>query len=134
MSSYVNNVNENSKDQSPGAPTLCPNYTKKEAGTIRCGNTGLQSQVIFMESIFTFAFVFTWLIVRNYELKGEFAKIQNLVKPIFVYLAYGWAVASQASNSSGICNPMVAIMVSIWERVSYNFIVDNTTKETSYSF
>ena len=47
-----------------------------------------------MEFIFTFAFVFTWLIVRNYELKGEFAKIQNLVKPIFVYLAYGWAVVS----------------------------------------
>ena len=86
-----------------------------------------------MEFIFTFAFVFTWLIVRNYELKGEFAKIQNLVKPIFVYLAYGWAVASQIRSSSGICNPMVAIMVSIWERVSYDYIVNNTTKETYYS-
>ena len=49
--------------------------------------------MIFMEFVFSFAFVFTWLIVRNYELKGEFSKIQNLVKPIIVYLVYVWAVS-----------------------------------------
>jgi glycerol uptake facilitator-like aquaporin len=75
-----------------------------------------------MEFIFTFAFVFTWLIVRNYELKGEMSKVQNLIKPIFVFLTYEWAVASQAGTSSGVANPMLAIIGSIWDRVSYDYI------------
>lgn len=75
-----------------------------------------------METIFTTSFVLVWLIVRNYELKGELSKIQNLVKPIFVYLVYGWTISGQTETSNGLANPMLALMITIWERISFDVI------------
>lgn len=41
---------------------------------------------------------------------------------MLVYLVYGFCIAGQVAKSGGIANPIQAIAIAIWERVSYDFI------------
>lgn len=64
-------------------------------------------------------------------------KIQNLFKPVIIFLAYGFAVGSEGM-AGGLANPMLAINVGIWDRVSYGYIyrpnADDPSNQTRYDY
>ena len=53
----------------PAVPTLCPIFTGASIGN--CSTDDIYWQVFFVEFLASFVFIFSWLLIRNYEIYGE---------------------------------------------------------------
>jgi len=69
----------------PAASTLCPPITGKPTD---CTTNGSQQMVVKYEFMSSLFFVFSWLIVRNFEADKEIGGIENLLKPIIAFFVY----------------------------------------------
>ena len=115
-------------------PTICPTYRDPNDNTKRnCTADSIGWEVFLGEFLASFIFLFSWLIIRNYDLKGELQKAQNLMKPIFVMVAYEGAVQLASAFSRGPLNPTLAIDLAIWGKSSYDQLVtDPSGQKVTY--
>ena len=86
-SKYEYDANGN-KTVSPKVPTLCPGYSDADPKKSGCRSEGMEWQAFFNEFMGSFIFLFSWVIIRNLQLKGDLFKAQNIIKPVFVMLVY----------------------------------------------
>ena len=78
-----------SKTTYPVTGIYCPDdygQPGNEGGGCKLRKTNFN--VFFMEFCGSFVYIFIWLIIRNYDVKGELQKWQTLVKPFFIVAAY----------------------------------------------
>lgn len=120
---------DNLKNVTPKVPTLCPLYTDPNgSGKNGCLAENINWDVFASEFIASFILVLSWLIIRNYSFRGDLEKAQNIIKPVFVYLAYGTCQVLVSLFSRGPTNPTMAIQLGIWGKSAYNdVIVDPVT-------
>ena len=77
-------------------------------------------QVFIAEFVGSFVYVLTWLIIRNYEITGEFQKWENLLKPILVSMIAQGSRLIVVNTSFGPLNPTIALQLLIWDAGAYN--------------
>ena len=107
-------VNDWTKTFSPAPPTLCP-----AMNGFRCTSGNEQQPVLKFEFICSTMFVFSWLIIRNFESHTTYNGISNIVKPFMVYFVYFTCIAYGATTSYGTLNPTLAFGVLIWDAWAY---------------
>ena len=86
-----------------------------------------------MEFFGSFLFVFCWILIRNFEFKGNFSRLANLVKPIFVALIYNGCWNLCKSTTLGPLNPILAIEMGVWSAIAYNDPSDQAPSNTKMS-
>jgi glycerol uptake facilitator-like aquaporin len=70
----------------PTPPHICPKFNSTISPN--CKVDSLYWQVFFCEFLASFVFIFSWLIIRNYEIYGDMRKWENFIKPAVVALVY----------------------------------------------
>jgi len=118
----------------PTVPVVCPNY-RSLSNVSGCKAKNIEWSIIACEFIASFIYVFSWIAIRGFDLKGELGKTQALFKPILVYLTYGGCKQLTTSFSNGFFNPNIAIELAIWGRSAYNNEVkDGDVSKTQWNY
>ena len=89
--SYLATYKLQSDIQAPKSTALCPFYTQQpdDEGVVnQCNKTGLSLQVYANNFIVSFLFVVVYLVIKNTKMTGSLTKVQNLLKPFFVFFAF----------------------------------------------
>ena len=106
-------VNNEDKTFTPSVPKLCP--------TFGCSTNGLGWTLTVPELVASFAFVFTYLIVRNESKQNsDTKKWMTFVGPLVIYFVLDGCLAINVATSHGPLNPTIAIEVLFWSMGAYN--------------
>ena len=93
---YFSLINEenNQTVTIPMPPTLCPQLevisSDSSMTNKRCKIEGLHLYIILYELFSSFCFVFTWIVIRNFKLRADYAnkKLESFVKAMLVAVLY----------------------------------------------
>lgn len=88
-----------------------------------------------MEFIASFVFISTWLIVKTYEMPGEFTRWQSIIKPAFIGLVYFGCQAITSATSNGPINATLAGQLWMWSAIAYDDnMINNLNVVNKYDF
>ena len=146
MTWYLSLIDEanDQKETLPRPPILCPMLTVQQPDSLelqsRCNIDGLHIYIFMYEFFGSFCFIFTWIVLRNFKLKGDYAnhKLQSFIKAMLVALLYLGCVSigykftnftlviEKGVYGLGgffgmIMNPSIALETLIWSHGQYNW-------------
>ena len=123
--SEVTYPNNDIKIITPAVPTLCPGYNGAGV-TGGCAEQGLGWHMFVMEALATFVLVFTYLVIRNFDVSGAAQKWMTFVGPLVIMNVYEAVALISSSTSRGPTNPTLAFELYFWSLGAYNYIPNPT--------
>ena len=127
---YYSSYDQYHKTIYPTTEQRCPtNYGALPSQT-GCKERKANFNIFLLEFVCSFLYIFIWLIIRNYDVKGDLQKWQTLIKPYFIVVAYLMCNGLSENKTGGFLNPTLAIEQTFWEMASFNYYAFNDPNNT----
>lgn len=131
LTSKIEYPTDDTKEVYPSPNPLCPSKATWSEG---CDKQGLGWNLFIVEFIVSFAIVFSWLLVRNFEIQGEAKKWMAPIGSFLIMQVYVGCLPISVTTSAGPANPILALMQWFWTLGAYNNKIPSENNQTTFEY